>query len=73
MTIRASGSMAANFGHRLLNVAGAGVGAIMHRHPAEQDAQQPLLLKSVSQGASGVQELQLDDRANCDDASGQLV
>src|SRR5208282_1178428 len=70
---RASRPVRPGPGQQLLNFISALVYRLGHRHPAEQVVHQPLLLQPVGQRTRRIQELQLDDRAGRDDASGKLI
>src|SRR6266568_5992514 len=65
--------MGSGLGEQLLNLLGALVRSLMHGHPAEQVTHQALLFQPVSQRSRGVQELQLNDGADRDDASRKLI
>src|ERR1017187_9113117 len=70
---RASRSVRPGFGQHLLNFIRTLVCSLGHRHPAEQVMHHLLLFQPVSQRPRGIEELQLDDRANRDDARDKLV
>jgi hypothetical protein len=59
--------------HQLLHRLSPLEGALCHRDPAENGAQQPLLLKPVGKRASGIEKFELYYWADRDQARGQLL
>ena len=49
------------------------IAALPHRHPAENGSEQPLFLEPAGQRTSGIEKLELYDRAHRDHSCGQLL